>query len=131
MAIGRGVASSGPWPVPGDPGLRVPLVVSSYTLGTRVSFADRVRAAAAAGFDGIGLRAENYWDAEDSGLDGARMADLAREAGVPVLEVEYLTAWGTAADRDAAQQRKEQTVFSMARSFTSKRFPTFNAKCWM
>jgi sugar phosphate isomerase/epimerase len=82
-----------------------------------VSFADRVHAAAAAGFDGIGLRAENYWDAEASGLDGAAMADLAREAGVPVLEVEYLTAWGTATDRDAVQQRKEQTVFSMARSF--------------
>jgi hypothetical protein len=36
-----------------------PLVVSSYTLGTEVSFGDRVRAAATAGFDGIGLRAEN------------------------------------------------------------------------
>jgi sugar phosphate isomerase/epimerase len=86
-------------------------------LGTEVSFPDRVRAAAAAGFDGIGLRAENYWDAEASGLDGAAMADLARQAGVPVLEVEYITAWGTAADRDAAQQRKEQTVFSMGRMF--------------
>ena len=38
-------------------------------------------------------------------------------AGTPVLEVEYVTAWGTDADRDAAQQDKEQTVFQMARSF--------------
>jgi sugar phosphate isomerase/epimerase len=45
------------------------------------------------------------------------MAEIAREAGVPVLEVEYITAWGTAADRDAAQQHKEQTVFAMARTF--------------
>ena len=34
----------------------LPLVVSSYTLGTEVSFPDRVRAAARAGFTGIGLR---------------------------------------------------------------------------
>ena len=91
-----------------------PLVCSSYTLGTEVSFADRVRAAAAAGFDGIGLRAENYWDAD---LDDVEMLAIAAQHGVRILEVEYLTAWGTAADRDEAQQTKEQTVFSMARAF--------------
>ena len=91
-----------------------PLVCSSYTLGTEVSFADRVRAAAAAGFDGIGLRAENYWDA---GLDDGALLAIAAEHGVRILEVEYLTAWGTAADRDEAQQRKEETVFHMARAF--------------
>jgi sugar phosphate isomerase/epimerase len=93
------------------------LVVSSYSLGIEVSFPDRVAAAAAAGFDGIGLRAENCWDAQSSGLDGAAMAELAAEAGVPVKEVEYITAWGTTTDRDAAQQRKEQAVFAMARTF--------------
>ena len=91
-----------------------PLVASSYTLGTDVGFADRVRAAGAAGFDGIGLRAENYWDA---GLDDAAMQSTAEEHGVRILEVEYLTAWGRPADRDAEQQRKEQTVFHMARAF--------------
>jgi len=91
-----------------------PLVVSSYTLGTTVGFADRVRAAAEAGFDGIGLRAENYWDA---GIDDATMLDIAGQHGVRILEVEYLTGWGTAADRDEAQQAKEQTVFHMARAF--------------
>jgi sugar phosphate isomerase/epimerase len=91
-----------------------PLVVSSYTLGTEVSFVDRVRAAAAAGFEGIGLRAENYWAA---GLDDAELLAVAQEHGVPILEVEYLTAWGTPADRDEAQQHKERTVFQMARAF--------------
>ena len=42
-------------------------MVSSYTLGTTVEFGERVRAAAGAGFDGIGLRAENYWAADDRG----------------------------------------------------------------
>jgi sugar phosphate isomerase/epimerase len=91
-----------------------PLVVSSYTLGTTVGFADRARAAAQAGYDGIGLRAENYWDA---GIDDATMLDTAAQQGVRILEVEYLTGWGTAADRDEAQQAKEQTVFHMARAF--------------
>ncbi len=91
-----------------------PLVVSSYTLGTEVGFEGRVRAAAAAGYDGVGLRAENYWDA---GLDDDAMLAIAGEHGVRILEVEYLTGWGTLADRDEAQQRKEQTVFHMARAF--------------
>ena len=51
------------------------------------------------------------------GSTGPAMAEIARAAGTPVLEVEYLTAWGTAADRDAAQQEKERTVFEMARTF--------------
>lgn len=91
-----------------------PLVVSSYTLGTEIGFGDRVRAAAAAGFDGIGLRAENYWAA---GLDDAAMLAVAEQHGVRILEVEYLTGWGTAADRDQAQQEKERTVFHMGRAF--------------
>src|SRR6476620_4768789 len=104
-------------PFCGRDGKTPPLVVSSYTLGTEVSFPDRVRAAALAGFDGIGLRAENYWAAADAGFSSAAMAEMADEAGTPVLEVEYLTGWGTAADRNQPQQRKEQTVFEMARSF--------------
>ncbi len=116
-AMEHRIKFSAAWPIPDDPALRLPLVVSSYTLGTEVPFRERVEAAAEAGFDGIGLRAENFWDAEAAGLDGAAMAEIAREAGAPVLEVEYVTAWGTAADRDEAQQRKEQTVFSMARTF--------------
>lgn len=91
-----------------------PLVISSYTLGTTVSFGERVRAAADAGFDGIGLRAENYWAA---GVDDAAMLAVAEQHGVRILEVEYLTGWATEADRDRSQQAKEQTVFHMARAF--------------
>jgi len=117
MAMPNSFTASAAWPIPADGALRLPLVVSSYTLGTEVPFRDRIEAAAAAGFDGIGLRAENYWDAEATGLDGRAMFEMALGAGVPVLEVEYITSWGRAADRDAAQQHKEQTVFSMARTF--------------
>lgn len=94
-----------------------PLVISSYTLGTVVDYPTRVRAAADAGFEGIGLRAENYWAAVESGLGPAALCEIAANAGVPVLEVEYLTAWGTAQDRNAAQRRKERTIHEMARAF--------------
>jgi sugar phosphate isomerase/epimerase len=73
-----------------------------------------VRAAAAAGYDGIGLRAENYWAA---GLDDAAMLAIAEQHGVRIAEVEYLTGWATATDRDEAQRAKERTVFHMARTF--------------
>jgi sugar phosphate isomerase/epimerase len=94
-----------------------PLVISSYTLGTEVPFLQRVRAAAGAGFHGIGLRAENYWDAAAAGLTDTALAEIAGHHGVRILEVEYLTAWGTAADRDEAQQDKERTVLHLARTF--------------
>lgn len=94
----------------------IPLVCSSYTLGTEVGLADRVHAAAAAGFDGIGLRAENYWDAQQAGLDDADILAMVDHHATRVLEVEYLTGWG-AADRDDAQQARERTVFHLARTF--------------
>jgi sugar phosphate isomerase/epimerase len=95
----------------------LPLVVSSYTLGTEVSFPYRVRAAARAGFTGVGLRAENYWDARRAGLSDADMLEVAGCYGVRIREVEYITAWGSAADRDAVQLLKERTVCHMARAF--------------
>jgi sugar phosphate isomerase/epimerase len=93
------------------------LVLSSYTLGERVSFPERVRVAAQAGFAGIGLRAENYLAARGEGLDDAGMQEVLDRYGLAVMEVEYVTGWGTEADRDAPQREKEQTVFHLARTF--------------
>lgn len=45
-----------------------PITVSSWTLGDQCKFEDRVKAAAKAGYDGIGLRAETYVDALNEGL---------------------------------------------------------------
>ena len=39
---------------------KCPITISSWTLGDQCSFEERVSAAKAAGFEGIGLRAENY-----------------------------------------------------------------------
>jgi len=63
------------------------------------------------------MRAENYVEARRAGLGDRDMLEIAGSHGIRILEVEYVTAWGTAADRDPAQQDKERTVFHMARAF--------------
>ena len=45
-----------------------PITISSWTLGDKCTFEERVRAAKKAGFEGIGLRAETYVDALNEGL---------------------------------------------------------------
>ena len=45
-----------------------PITISSWTLGDQCTFEERVSAARAAGFEGIGLRAETYVDALNEGL---------------------------------------------------------------
>jgi sugar phosphate isomerase/epimerase len=93
------------------------LALSSYTLGVSLSFEERVRVAAEAGFAGIGLRAENYLDARAAGLKDADLRAILDHHGIAVLEVEYLTGWGSVQTRDAAQRDKEQIVFHLARTF--------------
>ena len=44
-----------------------PITVSSWTLGDQCKFEERVKAAKEAGYDGIGLRAETYVDANGEG----------------------------------------------------------------
>ncbi|MEN1217831.1 sugar phosphate isomerase/epimerase, partial [Listeria monocytogenes] len=99
---------------------KCPITISSYTLGTEVSFPKRVKVAAENGFDGIGLRAENYVDALAAGLTDEDMLRILDEHNMKVTEVEYITQWGTAEDRTAEQQKKEQTTFHMARLFGVK-----------
>jgi sugar phosphate isomerase/epimerase len=94
-----------------------PLVLSSLSLGTRVSLAKRVAVAAHAGFAAVGLRAENYWDALESGLDDPAIGRILDRHGIEVGELEYLTDWGTEAHRTYAQRRKEDTLFHLARTF--------------
>lgn len=97
----------------------LPVALSSYTLGLHatISFDERVRTAKAAGFTAVGLRVEDYVGARESGLSDADILALLDAEGITVREVEYITDWGTAEDRTAAQQKKEQDAFHMARLF--------------
>lgn len=84
------------------------LVASFFTLtgagfgeAPRHSFAERCRAAAAAGFTGIGLHADDLPRTVASGLDVAGMQAVLADTGLRVVEIEFLGGW--ALEPDAAE----------------------------
>ncbi|MBT2446522.1 sugar phosphate isomerase/epimerase [Streptomyces sp. ISL-43] len=107
-----------------------PLTISSLTLGT-APFRERIRAAAAAGFQSVGLSVEAYGEARRSGLDDDAMRALLDEHGLTLGEVEFLSDWAPRADGRAGDgegdgdgdgdgaipSAKELTAFHIARTF--------------
>ena len=87
-----------------------PITVSSWTLGDQCTFEDRVKAAAAAGYDGIGLRAETYVDALNEGLTDQDILAILDRYHVRCTEVEYIVQW-CEEPRSYEQKYKEQTCF--------------------
>ncbi len=85
------------------------LVCSHFTLTgglgpARFGFAERVAAAAEAGFGGIGLLAADHARAGAAGLTDRAMAEILADHGVVVAEVEFLAGWATGPDDpDAAE----------------------------
>ena len=93
-----------------------PLTISSWTLGDQCKFEERVAAAKAAGFEGIGLRAETYVDALAEGLHDEDILAILKKYDIAVTEVEYITLW--AEDRRSYEQMyKEQICFHMCGLF--------------
>lgn len=93
-----------------------PLTISSWTLGDRCSFEERVRSASAAGFEGIGLRAETYADALGEGLTDEEILSILSRYGMKVSEVEYIVQWAEEV-RSYEQKYKEQMCFHMCDLF--------------
>lgn len=96
-----------------------PITISSWTLGESCSFEERVAAAKAAGFEGIGLRAENYADALDQGMTDEDMLAVLRQYDMRVTEVEYIVQWAER-KRSYEQKCKEQACFHMCDLFGVK-----------
>ncbi len=96
-----------------------PITVSSYTLGTEVTFEERVRAAKEAGYEGLGLRAENYVAALQEGLHDKDILEILKKYDIKVTEVEYITLWAED-ERSLEQQMKEQMCFHMCELFDVK-----------
>ena len=96
-----------------------PITVSSYTLGTEVTFEGRVKAAKEAGYEGLGLRAENYVAALQEGLHDKDILEILKKYDMKVTEVEYITLWAEN-ERSLDQQMKEQMCFHMCDLFDVK-----------
>lgn len=93
-----------------------PITISSWTLGETCLFEDRVKAAKAAGYEGIGLRAETYVDALNEGLTDQDILDILAKYDIVVTEVEYIVQWAEE-KRSYEQKYKEQMCFHMCRLF--------------
>ena len=95
---------------------KYPITVSSWTLGDQCTFEERVAAAKAAGFEGIGLRAETYVDALNEGLFDQDILAILDKYGMKVTEVEYIVQWA-GEHRSYEQKYKEQICFHMCDLF--------------
>ena len=93
-----------------------PITISSWTLGDQCSFEERVSAAKAAGFEGIGLRAETYVDALNEGLFDSDILAILDKYSMRVTEVEYIVQWAEA-KRSYEEKYKEQMCFHMCELF--------------
>jgi sugar phosphate isomerase/epimerase len=77
-------------------------------------FGDRVDAAAAAGYSGLGLTANDYRDARAAGWTDDTMRDRLTRHGLRVTEVESSWDWAG----DPAEDEREQTLLAhLARAF--------------
>lgn len=93
-----------------------PITISSWTLGDKCSFEERVCAAKNAGFEGIGLRAETYVDALNEGLFDRDILAVLEKHEMKVTEVEYIVQWAEE-HRSYEQKYKEQLCFHMCALF--------------
>lgn len=96
-----------------------PITVSSWTLGDKCKFEERVIAAKEAGYEGIGLRAEIYVDALNEGLHDEDILAILEKHDIKVTEVEYIVQWAEE-NRSYEQKYKEQMCFHMCELFEVK-----------
>lgn len=96
-----------------------PITVSSWTLGDKCKFEERVIAAKEAGYEGIGLRAEIYVDALNEGLHDEDILAILEKYDIKVTEVEYIVQWAEE-NRSYEQKYKEQMCFHMCELFEVK-----------
>lgn len=100
-----------------------PITISSWTLGDKCSFEERVHAAAQAGYEGIGLRAETYVDALNEGLTDEDLLNILGKNHIQCTEVEYIVQW-CEEQRSYEQKYKEQMCFHMCNLFNVKHINT-------
>lgn len=96
-----------------------PITVSSWTLGDKCKFEERVIVAKEAGYEGIGLRAEIYVDALNEGLHDVDILAILEKHDMKVTEVEYIVQWAEE-NRSYEQKYKEQMCFHMCELFGVK-----------
>lgn len=90
-----------------------PLVLSVMT-SPGAGLVERVEAAAAAGYAGIGLRTGDRRRAHEEGLTDADLRAVLEAAGVEVVELEGLHRWGVGGEPGEAARRHEERLYELA-----------------
>lgn len=90
------------------------LVLGHFSLGRHRPFAERVRAAAGAGFAALGLYVGEYQRLRAEGATDADLRAVLDDSGVRVVELEALRGWTATGARRDAYLESERAVFAMA-----------------
>lgn len=103
------------------------LIASYFTLAgagvgrpARFSFVERVAAAAAAGFAGIGMLVDDYAACRAAGLSDTEMRRIVDDHGIQVAEVEFLFDWCRGDERAAFARRVEDQLYAVADAFGAR-----------
>jgi sugar phosphate isomerase/epimerase len=103
------------------------LIASSYTLSgspvfqpPRFPFADRVAAAAQAGFSGIGVSAEDYVAIKERGASDAELRRILDDHGIVAAELEFLTNWWCDDERGRTSRVLEDQFYAAAEAFGAR-----------
>ena len=95
------------------------LVLSHFSLDRNHPLDDRIAAAGAAGFAGIGLFAGQFIKLRDAGFTVAELRDLLDAAGICLAEIEVLAGWGSPTPSDD-YWRFEDVVWELVDAFESR-----------
>lgn len=93
-----------------------PIILAHHTV-LHAGFEDRVRAAAAAGYDGIGVNFVGYRAWRDEGLTDDDMDRILAEHGQRILEVEALRGWSADGPDRERSERLVDLAFHLADRF--------------
>lgn len=100
--------------VSADPPLgRDDLVLSASTLGAHVTLPERIEAAAAAGFAGIGLRPSDRDRALADGATDEGLCALLRDRGLQVVEVQALGNWALPGEAGRQSRAFEESLYAL------------------
>lgn len=95
------------------------LVLSHFSLARHHPIDDRIAAAAAAGFDGIGLFALDVERLQHEGVGLERLAELLDEHGVCLCDIEVAKGWAGGPDEELGA-RIEAIAYDLADRFASR-----------
>lgn len=92
------------------------LILSHHTM-RHAPFDERVAAAAAAGYDGIGINIRAYRELRAAGRSDDELLDILGQHGQQIAEVEALSGWSAAGDQRDRSEAAADVAFHLADVF--------------